>query len=395
MKNHNAWIGGVNNSGKVSSKLFSVLATVLVVVALFLAGPANAITLGLEPSASTVNGGSTITFTAKVDLHTDDVVPFTNFTLTVSNGDSCTFDLDGEKIACDSSFGDITLVSSQTNFTDSSGYGYGYGYDLLEGAWDFINDSFGYGYSAVFGYGYNSYSQNTKADAEFVYSVVWTSPNTDASYTADFYANANGSIYRTKESSSFSVVAVSSSTGSSSSNSYVIPINDLLQGTSQDIKVGDEIKITLGGESHTVSILSLTSTSALVRIASNPQTKEMTLGETWKVDVDGDGYYDLNVVLESILGSRATVSLKEINEQVSVVPSTPADSDFADTTSSSDSSDTDVVSPTDDSNSSSSIGVYTVIYGLIAIVCLIIVIVLVRYLLLAGKYKRIVKKGRK
>ena len=55
-----------------------------------------------------------------------------------------------------------------------------------------------------------------------------------------------------------------------------------------------------------------------ITISSDPITLDVVVGNTEKVDVDGDGVYDLSVYLESISSSRANFVLTSISEDVVV-----------------------------------------------------------------------------
>jgi hypothetical protein len=109
-------------------------------------------------------------FLAKIDIHTNDRIPLTNITVYIeySNGTTVpdaniTFDLNAEILSSHSSPFSVSTVSSTTNYSaTTSGYGYGYGYDSTSGIYTEINESFGYGYAAVAGYGYDAFDSSIK-----------------------------------------------------------------------------------------------------------------------------------------------------------------------------------------------------------------------------------------
>ncbi|MAG11173.1 hypothetical protein CMI44_02580 [Candidatus Pacearchaeota archaeon] len=80
------------------------------------------------------------------------------------------------------------------------------------------------------------------------------------------------------------------------------------------LKAKERIKIKISNEDHFVGIRSMTETSAIIEIASNPVQIELDLGEDAKVDVNDDGYYDVYVKLNGITGGRADITIEYINE---------------------------------------------------------------------------------
>jgi hypothetical protein len=77
---------------------------------------------------------------------------------------------------------------------------------------------------------------------------------------------------------------------------------------------------SVAGEAHSAVVKSLTETSAVITISSDPVDVELAVEETKELDLDGDGVNDLSVTLVSIEDGVANVTFK------SLVP-TPADSE--------------------------------------------------------------------
>ena len=82
-------------------------------------------------------------------------------------------------------------------------------------------------------------------------------------------------------------------------------------------------KVTVGGESHYVGIIELTSTQATINISSDPVQVVLGVGESTKVDVLSDGFFDIYVILNDITNNKANVTMTEIHEEVPE-DSTPA-----------------------------------------------------------------------
>lgn len=83
------------------------------------------------------------------------------------------------------------------------------------------------------------------------------------------------------------------------------------------LATNDKIKLTIGGEAHSVQISSLTSDSIIVNISSTPQQATLSIGESKKFEVSGDNYYDILVRLNGITNSKANVTLSSLHELIS------------------------------------------------------------------------------
>ncbi len=149
-------------------RVLSIFLTLIVISLLIFSGPASAITVGLERISSS-NG--VYTYRMVVDIHTNDHVIINLVAIRLNNvNDSTTHN-------CYFNLGDLTINSQYTSqsdnstcqminittvtnnaaYSNTSGYGYGYGYDST--GWDTQNISWdGYGYGYATGYGYDTYS---------------------------------------------------------------------------------------------------------------------------------------------------------------------------------------------------------------------------------------------
>jgi len=76
------------------------------------------------------------------------------------------------------------------------------------------------------------------------------------------------------------------------------------------------VKLKVGGETHYVGVLSVSSDKAEVEISSTPQKVTLLIGESKKFNVDDDNSYDLLVVLNSITNNKADLAISEINEEI-------------------------------------------------------------------------------
>ena len=71
-------------------------------------------------------------------------------------------------------------------------------------------------------------------------------------------------------------------------------------------------------ESHSVGVVSLSTSAAVIEVASTPQQATLAIHQTQKFDVTADGYYDLAITLVGIAGGKANVTVQSIHEQIPV-----------------------------------------------------------------------------
>jgi len=70
-------------------------------------------------------------------------------------------------------------------------------------------------------------------------------------------------------------------------------------------------------EEHYIGVRSLTTTNAVVEIASTPTQVDLAIGEETKKDLDDDGYYDVSITLNGIVNNKADLTINYIHEAVS------------------------------------------------------------------------------
>ncbi|MFH1839897.1 MAG: hypothetical protein ABH849_01990 [Nanoarchaeota archaeon] len=91
---------------------------------------------------------------------------------------------------------------------------------------------------------------------------------------------------------------------------------------SQTFVVGDGATLTILGTTHAVVIKEVTSNSATVKIASEPQEITLTIGESKNVDVNSDGTMDLKVTLLDIVSGEANLNFEELEQPVDTTTTT-------------------------------------------------------------------------
>jgi len=316
----------------VNKKIVSILMTLVVISILIISGPAKAITLGItDLSSETPNEQTDVSFLAKVDIHTNDVVPLTNITINIKNADnsvnaSCTFYLNGTELSGASNTFTVQKLSGNANYTNPLlGYGYGYASTGI-----YLNQSFGYGYQYLLGYGYGAFNTSIKAgtgatSAEFVYNITWTTPDisSDTTFNIEMQASAddgsNSAIFQTKTPTEITVQVVTptpTTPSGGSSSGTVSRVSITTQGTSITLRKGFVKTFMLGNTYHTIKGVGIGTDYATFIITSTPVTVTLNLLESKNMDLDNDGYYDLYIKLDEIKNNQAYLTLKQIHESI-------------------------------------------------------------------------------
>ncbi len=149
--------------------------------------------------------------------------------------------------------------------------------------------------------------------------------------------NAGGVGNSSSRTITISAVAAASSGGGGGSladipywtSTKILTDQQFKVGTTKDLAVKNRIQFNVNSETHYVGVVGLTATTATIEISSTPQQATLSVGGEKKFDVNADGYYDVYVRLNSITGTKASVTIKGINEKIQAstliptIPSTP------------------------------------------------------------------------
>ncbi len=304
--------------------------TLLIIILLFLSGPASAVTVSVT-SADTVTVGSGITFTVEVAIASpDSYVPlnYTNLTITDPDGTqirTCKIDLDSTVSGCD----DIAVNSVTQDAGLSYSYANGTGYDVTN------TTSYNLGY----GYGYGS----TGSYGSITYSITWTVPPPSSPGTyiakAEMYAYGNeGTHVYPSSNKEFSVTAASSTSSSSSSGGgggggagdapatigegETKSLGRLSSyGAEREMEHGARIEFTLpNGEKHSATIKEVEEDRAKIEIRSEPQTIIVKLAETINVDVNNDEKADVSIYLKKITAvGNAVIKITRLDDSPKLI----------------------------------------------------------------------------
>ncbi len=94
--------------------------------------------------------------------------------------------------------------------------------------------------------------------------------------------------------------------------------SDLVRGTFLDLGEGKKAKFSIDGEDHEVLVDSVYTYSVDLTISSQPFTINLRVGESRKLDLDLDNYYDLKIGLKSIDGDIPNLYLRAIDEFICI-----------------------------------------------------------------------------
>ncbi len=78
---------------------------------------------------------------------------------------------------------------------------------------------------------------------------------------------------------------------------------------------GDSFTFNIKNEEHTSKIQEIKEDSVIIQIESEPLIVDLKIGETKQYDTDGNGYPDLEITLNGIVGGKADLTFKEIKEE--------------------------------------------------------------------------------
>lgn len=159
----------------VKEKAFGFLITAVVIALLVVAGPVNALTLGLDGFRTTpYSFNDLVEFTGQIEVNSDELVDVKNVSVEVNDVLVCTFDVYGNFLSNCSGF-NVSLISVPVA-------GYGYGYQNFDIGWSGSNNSVNAGNYDGYGYGYGYGFSN-----DLEYNISIETPQ-------DFFSNGNNRI---------------------------------------------------------------------------------------------------------------------------------------------------------------------------------------------------------
>ena len=126
------------------------------------------------------------------------------------------------------------------------------------------------------------------------------------------------------------------------SPSTKISDNEFSQGINLQLKEDIEAKFMLDNQEHTIKVNSVSRDSVNLIIQSNPIQLDIKIGETKKIDLNDDGFYDLQIKLNGIENNVPELHIKKIHESIS----NEKDSEKSDTSGTNDNvADSNTINP--------------------------------------------------
>jgi C1A family cysteine protease len=102
--------------------------------------------------------------------------------------------------------------------------------------------------------------------------------------------------------------------GGGGATTYSPTTSETYLGYTKQLSSNDKISFTSNSENHLLILKSVIGNYSNITIESNPINFILFIGQEKKVDVNNDSYYDLNVKLNTIKGSVANLTIKNLNE---------------------------------------------------------------------------------
>ncbi len=318
--NYNITITTLNGTGSFMSNLSFVVNDTTVPSSVDLVDPTNASGTNLSSSSLPVN----MTFidngvTGSAVIRVFNSTGLVNASTSSSSSFSIIFNLsDGiyfVNATMNDSFGNSNMSITRTITVDTTAPSVSFSCDEESVDRDDELTCTCSGTDATTGVRTTSYTENPDTDETGTFTTTCT--------VTDYSGNSASSNFEyTVESSR----RLGSGGSGGSGNTGTATWTSTLRNDDSDLSVKGDVRsrlsarqrlqLNVGGTTHYVGVKSIGTTSAVIEIASTPQEATFNTGETKKFDVDSDGYYDMQVTLESIEASRASVVIKAIHEQV-------------------------------------------------------------------------------
>ncbi|MFA4953071.1 MAG: hypothetical protein WC584_02520 [Candidatus Pacearchaeota archaeon] len=267
----------------IYTKVFAGIITAVILILLILSGPINALNLGLNANKEILKRGETITFTASLDINSNERlnVEYLNLAIRGPTSESCKFGVNGNFLSGCAGVNKIKLISNTAT------YGYGYGY--------------GYGYT----------------NGKLTYEITIDTLNyQDGKYTSELQAQIGGKMF-SENGPGFTITYSGTGNGHSNYNNEEQKI--ILQTDLLNVVENGEYEFMYGVNSHNLKIDKIENETIYMTIYSDPQNLIIKLSDTQELDLDGDGINDtkINLVFIDSAEENAAILLKSDKEKIS------------------------------------------------------------------------------
>lgn len=156
-------------------------------------------------------------------------------------------------------------------------------------------------------------------------TTAGSTPSTSSAGTFSYTCSVTDNVGNSdNDSASYVVTAVTSSSGGSGNYPTYSPSESKLS-EGYDISLGTSYKVNfyIGEQKHRLEVDSISTDKVTITISSDPITLDIVVGDTERVDADGDGVYDLSIFLKGVSFGRANFILTSISELVADSDSVP------------------------------------------------------------------------
>ena len=152
-------------------------------------------------------------------------------------------------------------------------------------------------------------------------SDVNTTQNTTGDYFEHLTTSFSGfSILETAAASTTEEEVVTSSGGTPPfwRNTFMYDFKEFReQGfLTKELRERYRIKVKIDGAEHYAGVVGLTKTQATINVSSESQQEVFNVGEEKKFEVNGDDFYDILIVLNSISDGKANVTISYLHEEI-------------------------------------------------------------------------------
>jgi hypothetical protein len=137
--------------------------------------------------------------------------------------------------------------------------------------------------------------------------------------SCDYWGNCNVSVQHDFTTSAAPVTPSGGGGGGGglTSATYIANENELSSGYTKELRKGDKIKFeSKNKENHTLTVEYIGKNYTQLSIQSSPIKLALLAGEEKKLNMTSKDYYDLLIKLENIIGAKANVTIKTINEKI-------------------------------------------------------------------------------
>ncbi len=125
---------------------------------------------------------------------------------------------------------------------------------------------------------------------------------------------------QTQPNTTTTTTTTTSSGGADTAKTYAITTTQFVEGVSKKLTEGDRIKLTFDNDTHYVTLKDIADDTAEITVSSSTVTFFLKQGELGKADLNDDGYYDIQALVESLTSKTVEVNVLKIYEKAPEKP---------------------------------------------------------------------------